>query len=66
MFSTDGLGMVRLPHDTCRCAGDGCGVKDECLRHVALIDMGPRTPVSSHVCRSIDERESFVLAAKDE
>lgn len=42
--------MTRLPYDFCRCEGQGCESREQCLRHVALLDMGPRTPVSPRLC----------------
>lgn len=42
--------MNRLPWDNSRCEGDGCDRKESCLRHHALKDMGPRTPVMRFMC----------------
>lgn len=42
--------MDSLPLDYCRCEGAGCDRKESCLRHLALNDMGPRTPVSQYMC----------------
>lgn len=39
---------MRLPYDCERCNGSNCGIREQCLRHVALRDMGPRTPVNDH------------------
>jgi hypothetical protein len=34
----------RLPHDVARCQGQDCPKRTTCLRHLALNDVGPRTP----------------------
>ena len=48
--------MNTLPYDFCRCEGAGCESKTECMRHVALRDMGPRTPISPRMCEPGVER----------
>lgn len=42
--------MKYLLLDVCRCEGVGCDVKDKCLRHTELKNLGPRTPVSMRLC----------------
>ncbi len=37
--------------DNCRCLGDDCPKKGDCLRHLSLDDMGPRTPMANRLCR---------------
>lgn len=51
----------RLPYDCCRCAGKDCDRKDECLRHVAMNDMGPRSPWCERYCDLGKEAEGFIL-----
>ena len=42
--------MSKLAFDCSRCEGDGCDRKESCLRHHALKDIGPRTPVTRFMC----------------
>ena len=44
--------MNRIPYDFCRCEGAGCDVANECLRHLSLLDVGPRTPIAENLCVS--------------
>lgn len=39
-----------LAWDMSRCRGLGCSVRSKCLRHTELNNMGPRTPVTDHLC----------------
>jgi hypothetical protein len=64
-LSYAGLGISRLPFDVERCLGNGCGVKDDCLRHVAITTACPRTPFRDCCCNNVEEREAFILAAKE-
>lgn len=40
--------MTRLPYDCERCYGSCCLIREACLRHAGLDDMGPRTPINDH------------------
>lgn len=44
--------MNLLPYDFCRCEGAGCEVANDCLRHLSLLDVGPRTPIAENLCVS--------------
>lgn len=57
--------MNRLPHDCCRCTGKDCDRKAECLRHLAMQDMGPRTPWTERYCPAGRESDGY-LAAREE
>lgn len=46
----------RLPHDYCRCMGEDCDRKQECLRYLAKDDLGPWTPMANRLCR-VERRE---------
>lgn len=39
-----------LPYDVARCQGAQCRLRESCLRHLCLDDIGPRTPVYSMLC----------------
>lgn len=41
----------RLPWDYCRCMGENCPVREDCLRYLARDDCGPRTPYANRLCR---------------
>ena len=45
--------MAYFAYDNCRCLGIECDRKYTCLRHVAMSDMGPRTPVAKHFCEEL-------------
>lgn len=42
--------MTRLLYDCFRCEGKNCERKDTCLRHIALDDLGSRTPIMENAC----------------
>jgi hypothetical protein len=44
----------RLPHDVARCQGQDCPKRTTCLRHLALNDVGPRTPFYGRLCGGAD------------
>ena len=53
--------MNRLPYDFCRCKGTGCEVANDCLRHLPLFDVGPRTPIAENLCVSYPgEKQCFI------
>ena len=53
--------MNRLPYDFCRCEGAGCDVANDCLRHLSLFDVGPRTPIAENLwVSSPGEKQCFM------
>ena len=44
----------RLLHDVARCQGHECPKRTTCLRHLALNDVGPRTPFYGRLCGGED------------
>lgn len=59
------MDAVRLPFDYSRCQGRDCDRKDDCLRHAALADMGPRTPINARLCEIGHEAESFIAIREE-
>lgn len=57
--------MPRLLYDICRCQGQGCDRRAECLRHVALDDMGPQTPWTERYCELGRESEGFIAVREE-
>lgn len=57
--------MSRLPHDCCRCQGEGCDRKATCLRHVAMNDMGPATPWTERLCEHGKESEKYIMVREE-
>jgi hypothetical protein len=43
-----------LPYDIARCQGHDCPKRQTCLRHLALADVGPRTPFYGRLCGGAD------------
>ena len=58
--------MNRLPYDWCRCTGQDCDRKMECLRHFALQDMGPRTPWTERYCEDLGGNLQGFIAVREE
>lgn len=56
---------IRLGYDCCRCEGQDCDRKAECLRHAALADMGPRTPIMTRCCEMGRESEAFIAIREE-
>jgi hypothetical protein len=50
-----------LPYDYARCHGTDCERRGECMRHLALSDMGPRTMQTERMCELGREHEHFIL-----
>lgn len=57
---------IRLGYDCCRCEGQDCDRKAECLRHAALADMGPMTPVKDRYCDEIGRESAGFIAIREE
>lgn len=57
---------IRLGYDCCRCEGKDCERKAECLRHAALQDMGPLTPVKARYCDEIGRESAGFIAIREE
>lgn len=57
---------VRLGYDCCRCEGQDCDRKSECLRHVAMSDMGPRTPWTDRYCPDTGTTAEGLIAVREE
>ena len=55
-----------LLYDYCRCAGNNCDRKAECLRHIAWKNMEPGKPWMERYCECGRESEGFILNKKDE
>lgn len=55
----------RLPHDHCRCEGQDCDRKTECMRFVALDDMGPDTPWTERYCDLGRESEGYIQVREE-
>lgn len=58
--------MSRLPYDYCRCEGAGCDVANDCLRHLSLLDVGPRTPIAENLCVSYPGEKTHFMQIKPE
>ena len=58
--------MNRLPYDFCRCEGAGCDVANDCLRHLSLFDVGPRTPIAENLCVSYPGEKQCFMQIKPE
>ena len=58
--------MNRLPYDFCRCKGIGCEVANDCLRHLSLFDVGPRTPIAENLCVSYQGQQTYFMQIKPE
>ena len=58
--------MVRLPFDYARCHGQDCDRREECARHLALAQRGPRTIQYRRMSDIGREAECFIAAEKAE
>ncbi|WP_407280565.1 hypothetical protein U5817_09795 [Aromatoleum evansii] len=59
--------MQTLPYDYCRCMGENCARKSECLRHAAVTDMDRNTPWAGRYCREVGrESEGFIAISEEE
>lgn len=57
--------LNRLPYDYCRCGGDDCDRKAQCLRVLELRNMGPRTPWTDRMCEMGKEHEHFITIREE-
>ena len=53
-LETPGTYRRALAWDVTRCHGDGCSLREMCLRHTELGNMGPQTPQAAKMADDPD------------
>lgn len=54
----------KLPNDYCRCQGEGCDRKEECVRYLAREQIGMWTPMANRLCRVEQGEYDHIIPAR--